>query len=189
MSAETVTTYTAFLETERLITAPLPQVIEEIKRHLDAAPGALPILIFNDHTGEQVDFNFQGSLAQVLARSLPPAPAPLGKAPISREVRLLPRQWAWLDAQPGGASAALRRLSDEGRKAGASQERARLATEAVSRFLTALAADQAGLEDVQRALYAKDRQRFETLLFSSGWPEGVSAHALYLAQAAFGGEE
>lgn len=188
MSAPTPSTYTAFLGTERLITAPLPTLLEEVKRWLDAAEQALPILIFNDRSGEQVDFNFQGSLAQVLARSLPPEPAPLGKAPVSRDVRLLPRQWVWLDAQPGGASAALRRLIDEGRKAGAAQERARQATEALSRFLTALAADQAGLEDVQRALYAKDRERFETLIFSGGWPEGVSAHALYLAQAAFSGE-
>ncbi|AWN22020.1 DUF2239 domain-containing protein [Deinococcus irradiatisoli] len=181
-----MSTYTAFLGQARLITAPLPELLGEVKRHLDAAGEALPLLIFDDRSGEPVDFNFQGSLAQVLARHLPPDPAPLGKAPEGREVRLLPRQWAWLDAQPGGASAALRRMVDEQRKTGAGRERARLATEATSRFLTTLAGELDGLEDVQRALYAKDRARFEALLFASSWPEGISAHALYLAQPAFG---
>ena len=32
---------------------------------------------------------------------------------VAREVTLLPRHWAWLNAQPGGASVALRRLVDD----------------------------------------------------------------------------
>ncbi|UWX64033.1 DUF2239 family protein [Deinococcus rubellus] len=180
-------TYTAFLSRDRLITAPLPEVLSEVKRHLDAATQALPILIFDDQTGQPVDFNFQGSLAQVLARGLP-TERPPPRQPETQKVKLLARHWEWLHAQPSGPSATLRRLVDAARKAEAGQERARHATDATSRFLTVMAGDQAGLEEVQRALYTKNRQRFEALLFDGDWPEGISAHALYLAQAAFGGE-
>lgn len=182
-------TYTAFLGQERLMTAPLPEVLAQVKRHLDsssrAAEQALPILIFDDQTGAQVDFNFQDNVSQMLAGAAPPAPRPQAAA---QEVKLLPRHWEWLHVQPSGASATLRRLVDAARKAGAGAERARASRDAASHFLTVMAGDQAGLEDVQRALYAADRQRFETLIFAADWPEGVSAHALHLAGAAFGKE-
>ncbi|TSA83832.1 DUF2239 family protein [Deinococcus detaillensis] len=178
-------TYTAFLGQERLITAPLPEVLEQVKRHLDSSERALPILIFDDQTGAQVDFNFQGSAAQILAGAAPPAPDPQAAV---QEVNLLPRHWEWLQAQPSGKSATLRRLVDAARKTEAGAARARASRDAASHFLTVMAGDQAGLEDVQRALYAADRERFETLIFAADWPEGVSAHALYLAGAAFGEE-
>lgn len=184
MTANTVTdqTYTAFLGQEHLITAPLPEVLEQVKRHMDAAEQALPILIFDDQTGAQVDFNFQGNLSQMLAGAATPVLKPQAAV---QEVKLL-RHWEWLHAQPSGASATLRRLVDAARKAEAGAARARASRDATSHFLTVMAGDQAGLEDVQRALYAADRERFETLIFATNWPEGVSAHALYLAGAAFG---
>ena len=74
---------------------------------------------------------------------------------------------------------------DAARKAEAGAGRIRAARDAASRFLTVMAGDSAGLEDVQRALYAQDRERFETLLLAADWSEAVSAHALYLAQGAF----
>ena len=36
---------------------------------------------------------------------------------VAREITLLPRHWDWLNAQPGGASVALRKLVDEARRA------------------------------------------------------------------------
>lgn len=36
---------------------------------------------------------------------------------VSKEVTLLPHHWAWLSSQRGGASATLRRLVDEARRA------------------------------------------------------------------------
>ncbi|AZI43132.1 DUF2239 family protein [Deinococcus psychrotolerans] len=178
-------TYTAFLGHQRLITAPLVDVLEQVKRHLDASEQALPILIFDDQTGAQVDFNFQGSASQMLAAAARPAPQPQAAV---QEVKLLPRHWEWLQVQPSGKSATLRRLVDAARKAEAGAARARASRDAASHFLTVMAGDQAGLEDVQRALYAADRERFETLIFAADWPEGISAHALYLAGAAFGEE-
>ena len=175
-------TFSAFLDGQRLITAPLPELLSEVKRHLDGSSQALPILIFDDTSGAQLDFNFQGTLAQVLARAA--APAPVAK-PDTREVKLLPRHWDWLDAQPSGASATLRRLVDAARKAEAGTGRVRAARDAASRFLSVMAGDQPGLEEVQRALYAQDRERFEALLLAKGWSEAISAHALYLAQGAF----
>ena len=176
-------TYTAFLNGQRLITAPLPELLTEVKRHIDESGGQmLPILIFDDTSGAQLDFNFQGTLAQVLSRAEPAAPV---SRPDTREVKLLPRHWDWLDDQPSGASATLRRLVDAARKAGAGAGRVRAARDAASRFLTVMAGDSAGLEDVQRALYAQDQERFEALLLAEDWPEAISAHALYLAQGAF----
>ncbi len=154
-------TFTAFLGSQRLATAPLPDLLEQIKRHLDAAGQALPVVIFDDRSGTQLDFNFQGSLAQVLARAAPAEAA--APQPAVQEVKLLPRHWEWLHAQPSGPSATLRRLVDAARRAEAPAERRRQARDAASRFLTVMAGDLSGLEDVQRALYAADRERFESL--------------------------
>ncbi|WP_420594840.1 DUF2239 family protein [Deinococcus sp.] len=188
MNADTVNTYTAFLDGQRLVTAPLPELLTQVKRHLDESGGQMrPILIFDDTNGAQLDFNFQGTLAQVLARAQPPTPPE--RLPDTREVRLLPRHWDWLDQQPSGASATLRRLVEAARKAEAGAGRLRQARDAASRFLTVMAGDATGLEDIQRALYAQDRERFEALLLAADWSEAVSAHALYLAQGAFQEEE
>ncbi len=37
---------------------------------------------------------------------------------VPREVTLLPRHWAWLAAQPGGASVTLRKLVDQAQQGG-----------------------------------------------------------------------
>ncbi len=112
----------------------------------------------------------------------PPAPAAgargrprLGVA--AREVTLLPRHWAWLGRQRGGASAALRRLVEaamqtpEGRRDGAMQ--------AAHAFMTAIAGDLAGYEDALRALFRDDQAGFQEAI--AGWPEDVAAFALRLA--------
>ena len=122
---ETEPTFTAFLNGVRLVTASLPELLTQLKCHQDAAEQALPFLIFNDATGAGVDFDLRGTLAQVLTQL--PAPAPTAGRPgpqrEGREVALLTRHWAWLDAQPGGAAATLRRLVDAARKAGVGRER------------------------------------------------------------------
>jgi hypothetical protein len=101
---------------------------------------------------------------------------------VAREVTLLPRHWAWLGTQPGGASVALRRLVEDARRAGAAQDRARQAREAAYRFMHAVAGDLPGFEEAARALFASDPARFATLV--AGWPPDVRDHA---TQLAFGG--
>lgn len=179
-------TFTAFLETTLLASGPLDAILPPVKAQFDRDPGTL-ILIFEDQTGRQVDFDLGGSLAEVLARAMPeclrsgPGRPRLGVVP--REVSLLPRHWEWLEQQPSGASAALRRLVDDARKRDPEEQRARLAIEAAGRFLTAIAGDFAGYEEVDRALYRRNRQRFEELVRE--WPPDIRTHLERMIHDAF----
>ena len=141
------------------------------------------ILIFEDQTGRQVDFDLRGTLEEVLARVAPTRRAGPGRprlGVVSREVSLLPRHWDWLEQQPNGISAALRRLVDEARKRDPDEERARLAREAASRFMTAIAGDLPGYEEASRALFAKDHERFSQRI--AAWPEDIRLHLESLIQ-------
>ena len=119
-----IDTYTAFDGSGRLAAGPLPEVALAVKR-ASAAAGA--ITIFSDRTGRPIDLDLRGSDTDILARlpaqaavDLPqpeaPASEPRGRGRprlgvVAREVTLLPRHWDWLNAQPGGASVALRNRS------------------------------------------------------------------------------
>jgi hypothetical protein len=137
-------------------------------------------LIFHDATGRPVEFDLRGSVEDVLARLASfaaPAKAVRGRPKLgvtAREVTLLPRHWDWLAAQPGGASAALRRLVDQARRDSGGGEAVRLAKEATYRVMTALAGDLPGYEEATRALFADDRARFEQL--TADWPGDVGAY-------------
>jgi hypothetical protein len=148
-----------------------------------------PLLIFQDQTGRQEDFDLRGPLAEVLSRVLAPPPRPGPGRPklgvVSREVSLLPRHWAWLQEQQGGASAALRRLVDQARKQEPAKERARQSKEATYRFLTAIAGNFPDYEEATRALYAGNRDGFEQRIVA--WPVDVRDHALRMAEDAFVG--
>ena len=179
-------THTAFVGVRRLATGRLSEVLRAGKAQHDARPGEA-ILVFSDATGQPRDHDFSGRLDDVLARALPEQKAGPGRPKlgvVSREVSLLPRHWAWLEAQRGGASAALRRLIDEARKADPEGERKRLATEAAGRFMTVMAGDLPGYEEASRALYAGDQGRLST--FIAGWPEAIQTHLLYLLDPPFG---
>jgi len=78
---------------------------------------------------------------------------------VAREVTLLPRHWAWLGSQPGGASVALRKLVDEARKANEGKDRLRVAKESAYRFMSAMAGDEIGFEEAARALFAGECDR------------------------------
>jgi hypothetical protein len=94
---------------------------------------------------------------------------------IGREVTLLPRQWEWLAAQPGGASVALRRLVDEAKRNGGAIQKMRAAQEVAYHFVSAMAGDLPGFEEATRALFANDRIRFEQQ--AANWPADVRAYA------------
>jgi hypothetical protein len=100
-----------------------------------------------------------------------------------REVTLLPRHWDWLNAQPGGASVALRKLIDEARRSRAGADRRRAAQEAAYRFMSAMAGNEAGFEEAARALFAGDRPRFEAE--TASWPVDLRNHARHLAADCF----
>ena len=103
---------------------------------------------------------------------------------VAREVTLLPRHWEWLGTQPGGASAALRRLVESARRDGAGKDRVRAAQESAYRFMLAVAGNEPGFEEATRALFAGHAARFGECL--AAWPPDVRAHALRVSAAAFG---
>jgi len=184
---ETNHTYTAFAGDRLVVSGDLTTMILRTKECLDDGENC-QILIFEDQTGRQVDFDFRGTPDEVLsrltshplfapsepldgARSGPGRPK-LGV--ICREVSLLPRHWEWLGQQPGGASAALRRLVDERRKRGSGENSARIAREAAGKFMWAMAGNLPGFEEASRALYAGDHKRLEELI--RDWPQDIRKH-------------
>jgi hypothetical protein len=105
---------------------------------------------------------------------------------VAREITLLPRHWEWLARQPGGASVAVRKLVDEARRRSEERDRIRAAQDAAYRFMSVMAGNKPHFEDAIRALFASDPQRFAQLI--AGWPKDVRAHAMMLAERAFGKE-
>jgi hypothetical protein len=192
-------TYTMFDGQRRAAGGALDRVVRKAKTAFDR--GAT-VLIFNDGTGEVVDLDYRGTARDVLARlaaAVPatrpnaegtPPEAPRGRGRpklgvVAREVTLLPRHWAWLGGQPGGASVALRRLVDDARRANAGRDRVRRAQEITYRVMTALAGDLPGFEEAIRALFAANRDGFDHQI--AAWPHDVQRYVSSLAQEAFHG--
>jgi hypothetical protein len=196
---------TAFEESKLLSSGPLIEVAMAVK-NASAREGAEPLLVFDDATGKVVDLDLRGSKADIIARlsqetaanfkqskprsatpvaaSSEPAPELRGRGRpklgvVAREVTLLPRQWEWLAAQPGGASVTLRRLVDEAKRSGGDIRKRRAAQEAAYHFMSAMAGNLPGFEEAIRALFADDRPRFEQQM--ANWPEDVRAYATRLA--------
>ncbi len=177
-------TFTVFSGTVRIAGGPLSHVLPVLKRRFDHDSGQI-LLVFDDESGRQVDFDLRGSLDEVIARELPspsrgPGRPKLGV--VSREVSLLPRHWEWLEQQPNGISAALRRVVDQARKSEPAKERAKRMRAALSRFLTSMAGDLPRYEDASRALFAGEQQQLEALV--ERWPKGVREHVVERSRAA-----
>jgi uncharacterized protein len=98
---------------------------------------------------------------------------------VAREVTLLPRHWEWLNAQPGGASVALRKLVDETRRTSGDRDRLRVARDAAYHFMSVMAGNLANFEEASRALFADDRRRFVGLI--ADWPVDIRDHIVKLA--------
>ncbi|BCP51840.1 hypothetical protein K32_04570 [Kaistia sp. 32K] len=187
---------TAFQGLTRIASGVLPEVALKSKAAMEQ--GGEPVLLFDDETSRPIEVDFRGSPEEVLERLNQP-PAEPGEAAeavapargpgrpklgvVAREVTLLPRHWAWLTAQPGGASVTLRRLVDEARRASEGIDRMRQAREATLLFMTAMAGNLPHYEDATRALFAGDRARFGQLI--EAWPVDVRDHTEKLAGPAF----
>jgi len=177
--------YCAFEGTSLLVSGTLDEVLAALKPRFDRDPGTV-FLIFDDHTGKQVDFDLRGTLAEVQARYRP-APARVGPGRpklgvVAREISLLPRHWEWLEQQPNGASAAIRRLIDDARRDNPCEQEARAVIEAAGRFLSTMAGNLPGYEEASRALYARNRNRFDEL--TREWPSDIRLHAHHLVERA-----
>ena len=180
-------TYAAFAGSRLIVLGDLETMLLRTKECIDGGETET-VLIFEDQTGKQVDFDFRGTPEEVVARAAggaasaaPEAAASPPRGPgrprlgvVGGEVSLLPRHWEWLRQRPGGISAALRRLVDEERKRAGGEERARLAWDAAGKFMWAMAGNLPGFEEASRALYAHDCARLEPLI--QEWPADIKAH-------------
>ncbi len=180
----------AFEGNRRIASGELAEVAVQAKAVLERSERA-PVLIFDAQTSAVVEVDFRGTDDQMRARlqttAEPVEPPRRGRPKLgvtAREVTLLPRHWDWLGNQPGGASAALRRLIDQARRLDAGAEAARTARDALYRFMTALAGDAPRYEEALRALFAGDAEGF--IAATAAWPIDVRDHAWTLAPAAFG---
>lgn len=186
-------TFTAFEGVRRLASGPLAEIAPVVQRAESRA--SEPIAIFSDATGRAIDLDLRGSADEMLARLAASAKTAEGQTRsseprgrgrpklgvVAREVTLLPRHWEWLNAQPGGASVALRKLVDEARRANGDRDRERAAREAAYHFMSAMAGNLRDFEEASRALFADDRRRFTALIAS--WPADIRDHIVKLAYA------
>ena len=179
-------TYSAFVGETRIASGSLEEMLPVLKTEFDRDRGTL-FLIFEEQSGRQVDFDLRGTLGEVLSRALPEPPKSGPGRPklgvVSREVSLLPRHWAWLEQQPNGASAALRRLVDAARNCEGDEAKSRQVREGLGRFMSAMAGNLPGYEAASRALYAGDRSGFDNLI--RDWPRDIHAFIQSRAGEAF----
>jgi uncharacterized protein len=174
---------TAFQGTRKIRSGTRAEVALAVKRVDDSGEA---ILIFDDATGRQVEFDLRGSDGEILARLDKSEPRKPGRPKLgvtAREVTLLPRHWDWLAAQPGGASVTLRKLVDAARTANGGREAKRQAQESADRFMLAMAGNQPHYEEAARALYAGNDRRFAEL--TQEWPQDIRDHARSLSEPAF----
>jgi hypothetical protein len=187
-----IPSFTVFEGQRRLLSGTLAEVALALKRA--GRPASAPIIIFSDASGRPIDLDLRGSDDEIVARlpnPAPPSPAPEVEATeprgrgrpklgvVAREVTLLPRHWEWLNAQPGGASVALRKLVDETRRTSGDRDRLRAARDAAYHFMSAMAGNLANFEEASRALFADDRRRFVGLI--ADWPVDIRDHIVKLA--------
>ncbi|MFC0217879.1 DUF2239 family protein [Pseudochelatococcus lubricantis] len=195
---------TAFDGYRLLLSGPLIEVALAVKATIET-DATRAVLVFDDLTGRVIDLDLRGSKAEIIerlsrsaqqsaehsaARSSEPSELPKADASeprgrgrpklgvVAREVTLLPRQWDWLAAQPGGASAVLRRLVDEAKRNGGSRQR-RIAQEAAYQFMLGIAGDLPNYDEAARALFADDRKMLEHCV--AEWPGDIATHLIRLA--------
>ncbi len=169
--------YTAFAGARCIASGPLRDLLPVLKKRFDR-DNFETILVFEDESGQQVDFNLRGSVDEVLDRHAPTTRRGPGRPRLgvkSREVSLLPRHWDWLEQQPKGISATLRRLIDQAARSEPGPARAKRIRAALGNVLTALAGDRPNFEDACRALYAGKTGELGELI--ARWPKDIRDYA------------
>jgi hypothetical protein len=181
--------YVAFVGPRRVASGAMSEILPGLKERFERDAAEL-LLIFEVETGRQLDLDLRGSLDDVLERYVPTTAKGPGRPKLgvtSREVSLLPRHWDWLEEQPSGASAALRRLVEAAIKHEPGKERARRIRAALSRFLSAMAGDRPHYEEACRALFNGETAQFTALI--ERWPKDIREHAAQQAHAAAAAEQ
>ena len=149
--------FSAFQGMRRIASGTLVDAAMATRKALEEDPRHT-VLVFDDRTGRQIDLDLRGTPEEIRTRMTEAADAAAEAATpdavdealaprkgpgrprlgvVAKEVTLLPRHWAWLSTQRGGASATLRRLVDQARKAGERQDEVRTGQDAAFRFMSA----------------------------------------------------
>ena len=185
METKTERTFSAFAGHKCVVSGDVNATIAGVMRYLAKHEGE-NVLVFEDRTGKQIDFDLRGTVDEAIARLAehPSFAAPKDEGPrgpgrpklgvVSREISLLPRHWEWLESQPEGTSGALRRLVEEARRRGQGKQIARAAREAAGKAMWSLAGDLPHFEEASRALYARDQEKLTGLI--KRWPKDVKAY-------------
>ena len=187
-STETAPRYCVFAAGRLIARGEFAEIVSSIKQYEDTQ--AEMALIFDELTGRAVDFDLTGSADDVVARQVARTRSGPGRPKlgvVGREVSLLPRHWEWLEEQPNGISAAIRRLVDEARKREPGAQRARRMRSALSRVMWALAGDLPNFEEATRAVFEPDDIRLAEL--TASWPADVRQYVHERAREASGAEE
>ena len=126
------------------------------------------IRVYEDGSGRVVDLDYRGAAASA------PPPRRRGRPSLgvsAREITLLPRHWDWLSRQPGGTSAAIRRLVEEASRQppGPAEKR-----DSAYRFMSDMCGDRPNYEEALRALYRGEEARFQMLV--ADWPKQVRGY-------------
>lgn len=157
-----------------------------------------PIFIFDASTSEPIEIDLREIGAPRVSRpaaagATSPSSGETPRGPgrpklgvVAHEVTLLPRHWAWLASQPGGASVALRKLVEHAMRANVGKDRIRASQNAAYRFMSAMAGNRVRFEDAARALFAGDAATFNRLV--QAWPKDIREHVSRLAAAALKAE-
>jgi len=163
------------------------EALSSARRYLAEQPCVgSDLLVLDRRSARQVEIDFSqddGVILNMLALQYglaePGAKRSRGRPKLgvqSREVSLLPRHWQWLNSQPGGASAALRRLVEAARRS--PELVLDDARQAVDRFLQTLAGDLPQYEEVLRQFYRRNYEPMFELM--ANWPAAIVEHATEL---------
>lgn len=187
MTSNLVASCTAFVGDKMIASGAPVDVALALKAAGADVSGPMP-LVFNDATGEVLELDLRGAERDIVARlqpepKEPPRPA-RGRPKLgvtAREVTLMPKHWEWLSKQPGGASAALRRLVEAAAKISEANDTKRALTDRVYKVMYALAGHLPGYEEASRKLFAGDLKELEVA--TKAWPVDIKAYVLGLAQS------
>ncbi|MDM0035548.1 DUF2239 family protein [Variovorax sp. J22P271] len=175
-----------FADLKRIAQGRTPDVLAQLRERTDDRP----FLVFDEQTGDLLDFDVHHRAGAMTPAASAPAraetPRGVGRPKlgvVAREVTLLPRHWDWLNRQPGGASVALRRLVQDASRVNAERDAVRASREATYRFMTAIAGALPGFEEAARALFAGDQARFGELI--GPWPGDVVEQLRRLSASAW----
>lgn len=172
--------FSLFAGHTKIASEPLSTLLPKAKAYVEQH-GQGQLLFFSDETGLQTDFNLNGPSEHIEDESQSRRGRGRPKlGVVSREVSLLPRHWEWLEQQPGGASATLRKLVEQASRANVKEDAKRRALNAAGKFMWAMAGNLPGFEEASRALYANDLPSLQQQI--SHWPPDIRQHVVFLAK-------